>query len=132
MKSTVEVSGISIEDLLSVMTTGLTDEADQVAWEEYCRAEHGAYAKQLSGGGGVKVSGKGEKGAVTLKGGSVKAKGVEITLPLYCLHLATAAIEVARSTNYPVMMVDVSPLCEAWKAKRYAKARKEPEPAPQS
>ena len=117
------------------MLTGLND-ADAVAWREYCVSEGTAFSPEKDEIKGVKVSGKEEKGKVTVKGGERKTESVRINAALLALALATAVRDTLDSTGFGGAKADVSAICAEWKARRDAKkAAKDapkPEPAPQN
>lgn len=108
----------TIEALVSLMVTGLTSPADNLAWLAYCESEAGAFAPSEKELKGIKVSGKEAKGTIAFKGADTKVKGTRLNRALVALHIATAVHDLIESTGFEGVKADVSELCAAWKARR--------------
>lgn len=123
---------VTVERILSVVETGLTGD-DAEAFKGFLSAELGAL-KALGAEdafSAFKLTGKGDKAKGVYTGSKVEFKGGHNTAT-YVIHFATMTLHEAEKLGINPPVVDFSPLCENWLARRRKASAPAPAPAPAS
>lgn len=109
---------VSVDSILDVVNTGLEGE-DLVAFKGFMAAELGAI-RAMAGDdvfGALKLTGKGDKTKGRYNGATVEFKGGH-NAALRVIHFGCIMLKEADSLGILPPVVDMSPTCAAWAAKR--------------
>jgi hypothetical protein len=110
---------ITLEDILAVVHTGLTEESDVKAFTAFCESELGEIRKMSADGelSAFALKGKGDKAKGSYRGATVEFKGGHNAATMV-IHFGCLMLKQAETLGILPVKADVSEICAAWKARR--------------